>query len=96
MHVLERALRILTAYRLFTLSHLRHHLEADTSFQAALTAASWSRTDLWDALGRTSLCDQSATELWQEIEPSIRRTGRLGSRFHRSTFSIAPGGQAAE
>lgn len=70
--VLERALRVLTAYRLYTQSHLRHHLEADPTFQAALMAARWSRAELWDALGGTSLCDQPA-ELWQEIEPSIRR-----------------------
>lgn len=73
MDVLKRSLRILSAYRLFTLSHLRYHLEADSSYQAALAEARWSRTDLWDALGRTSLCDQPVAELWQVIEPSIRR-----------------------
>lgn len=73
MHVLEQALRILATYRLFTLSHLRHHLQADASFQEVLSAVGWSRTDLWEALGRTSLCDQPVKELWQEIQPSIRR-----------------------
>lgn len=72
-HVLERTLQILATYRLFTLSHLRHHMELDASLQAALNEARWSRTDLWDALGRTSLCDQPVNELWQEIEPPIRR-----------------------
>jgi hypothetical protein len=73
MDVLQRSLRILSAYRLFTLSHLRYHLEADSNYQAALAEARWSRTDLWDALGQTSLCDQPVAELWQVIEPSIRR-----------------------
>lgn len=72
MDVLERALRILTAYRLFTQSHLRHHTGEDSSLQAALAEAGWSPGELWDALGATSLCDQPV-ELWQVIEPSIRR-----------------------
>jgi len=70
--VLKRALRVLTAYRLFTQSHLRHHLDADPAFKAVLMDARWSQAELWDALGATSLCDQPA-ELWQVIEPSIRR-----------------------
>jgi len=82
MRVLERALQILATYRLFTLSHLRHHLKSDASFRSALTDARWSQTDLWDALGRTSLCDQPVKELWQEIEPSIRR---LLYRYYNQT-----------
>lgn len=73
MAAIDRALRVLATYRLFTQSHLRFHLTADPGFGAALTAAGWTPPDLWEALGRTSLCRPASNELWQEFEPAIRR-----------------------
>jgi hypothetical protein len=82
LDVLHRALRALTAYRFFTQSHLQFHLDQDADFAHALREAGWSVGDLWDILGRTSLCGHAGTELWLEFEPSIRRL--LHRYFYRS------------
>jgi hypothetical protein len=82
LDVLHRALRALTAYRFFTQSHLQFHLDKDADFARALGKAGLSVGDLWDVLGRTSLCGHSNTELWLEFEPSIRRL--LHRYFYRS------------
>lgn len=71
--LLERALRVLVAYRLFTQSHLRFHVTADPDFHAALALAGWSLDDLWKAVSRTALLKRPLEEPWQMIEPSIRR-----------------------
>lgn len=71
--LLERTLRVLVAYRLFTQSHLRFHVEADPDFQSALRAAGWSLNDLWGAVSRTALLKRPLEELWQVIHPPIRR-----------------------
>ncbi len=82
LDVVHRALRALTTYRFFTQSHLQFHLDKDTDFARALGDAGWSIGDLWDVLGRTSLCGNANTELWLEFEPSIRRL--LHRYFYRS------------
>ncbi|MBV9163779.1 MAG: TIR domain-containing protein [Pseudonocardiales bacterium] len=71
--LLERTLRVLVAYRLFTQSHLRYHMEADPDFKNALRAAGWSLDDLWKAVSRTALLKRPWEELWQVIHPPIRR-----------------------
>ncbi|MGH3778047.1 MAG: toll/interleukin-1 receptor domain-containing protein [Pseudonocardiaceae bacterium] len=71
--LLERTLRVLVSYRLFTQSHLRFHVEADPDFQSALRAAGWSLNDHWKAVSRTALLKQPSEELWQVIHPPIRR-----------------------
>lgn len=71
--LLERTLRVLVTYRLFTQSHLRYHVEADPDFQSALRAADWSLNDLWRAVSRTALLKRPWEELWQVIHPPIRR-----------------------
>jgi hypothetical protein len=71
--LLERALRVLVAYRLFTQSHLRYHVAADDGFRAALHEAGWTLDDLWKAVSRTALLKRPLEEPWQLIEPPIRR-----------------------
>jgi hypothetical protein len=71
--LLERTLRVLVVYRLFTQSHLRYHVEADPGFQSALQAAGWSLNELWRAVSRTALLKRPLEELWQVIHPPIRR-----------------------
>lgn len=73
MNALVQAYRVLTLYRLFTQSHLRHYLESDDEFRAALTAAGWVLQDLWLAIGETALLKRPLNEPWQEIHPAIRR-----------------------
>lgn len=71
--VLEMALRVLVPYRLFTQSHLAYHLEGDAAFEVALHQAGWNMDELWDALSKTALLKQQSTEIWQELNPPIRR-----------------------
>ena len=73
MQALVQAYRVLAPYRLFTQSHLRHHLESDDKFRATLTAAGWAMPDLWKAIGETALLKRPLKEPWQEIHPAIRR-----------------------
>jgi len=73
MEALVQAYRVLTLYRLFTQSHLRHYLESDDEFRAALTAARWVLPDLWRAIGETALLKRPLNEPWQEIHAAIRR-----------------------
>ena len=71
--VLEHAFRILAPYRIFTQSHLRHHLDMDPSFADALSEAEWSIEDLWQAISGTALLRRPLDEPWQELHAAIRR-----------------------
>jgi hypothetical protein len=82
MRALVEAYRVLSPYRLFTLSHLRHHLDSDASFRAALAAANWALTDLWEAISGTALLRRPLKEPWKEIQTAIRRL--LFRHFYRS------------
>jgi hypothetical protein len=83
LRVLRMMLRVLSTYRLYTQSHLKFHLDADPALAEALRDARWTRVDLWDALGQTTLgTQQAAHEMWHEIEPSLRR---LLHRYHHRT-----------
>lgn len=70
--LLGRTFRILVTYRLFTQSHLRWHIEADTDFQQALVDIGWSLDDLWEEIRRTALLKRQ-TEPWLAVHPPIRR-----------------------
>ncbi|GAB1516246.1 toll/interleukin-1 receptor domain-containing protein [Actinophytocola sp. KF-1] len=70
---IERALRAIVPYRLFTLSHLGYHIDQDPELRSALDDARWQRAELWEALGRTALVQQSSQELWNVISRPIRR-----------------------
>jgi TIR domain len=73
-HALEQAFRVLTPYRLFTQSHLHHHLTLDDGFEQALNSVGWGvKDDLWTAINRTALLLRPLNEPWQEIYPAIRR-----------------------
>jgi hypothetical protein len=83
--VLERALRAITPYRLFTVSHLKYHLAADQVFEQALNDAGWSLDQLWEALGRTALLKQPSEEIWHVLNPPIRR---LLYRYYYPDLSV--------
>ncbi|HKN96834.1 MAG TPA: toll/interleukin-1 receptor domain-containing protein [Pseudonocardiaceae bacterium] len=72
-NVLERALKVIAPYRLFTQSHLAHHVSGDVAFGHALDAVGWELADLWEALSRTALLKQPSEEIWQVLSPPIRR-----------------------
>lgn len=81
--VLRRTLQVLSTYRLYTQSHLAFHLDEDPELQAALDEAGWTHEGLWEALGHTALqANENASEIWHEIEPSLRR---LLHRYHHPT-----------
>jgi hypothetical protein len=70
---LRHAYRLLAPYRLFTQSHLRHHLERDPDLTDVLGRLGWSLTDLWQAICGTALLSRPPTELWRRIHPAVRR-----------------------
>ena len=82
--VLRRMLRVLSTYRLYTQSHLAFHLAEDPPLRDDLAAAGWTAEQLWAALGRTALRSngEKADEIWNEIEPALRR---LLHRYHHPT-----------
>ena len=70
---LEEAFRVLSPYRLITLSHLRHHLERDLVLRTAVHDAEWEIEDLWGAIGGTALLRRPLNEPWQQLQRAIRR-----------------------
>jgi hypothetical protein len=70
---LGAAFRLLAPYRLFTQSHLRHHLTSDEDFSSGLDSVNWSVEDLWRAISGTALLVRPLNEPWQEIYKAIRR-----------------------
>jgi hypothetical protein len=70
---LEQAYRLLSPYRLFTKSHLRHHLESDPAFGTELRDQRGFMEDLWKAVSGTALLLRPLNEPWQAIHPTIRR-----------------------
>jgi TIR domain len=71
--VLERALEVITPYRLFTQSHLKYHVGDDPGFGQELAEADWTLDELWEALARTALLKQPSEEIWEVLNPPIRR-----------------------
>lgn len=72
-HVLDQALRLIVPYRLFTLSHLRLHLERESALGATLGGLGWSLEDLWRAINDIALLTRPLDEPWLEINGAIRR-----------------------
>lgn len=68
----NHALKVLSPYRLITLSHLKFHFDDDAALQEKVTAVGWNMRDLWTALNSTSLLDPRMG-LWRVINPPIRR-----------------------
>jgi hypothetical protein len=80
--VMVHVLRVLAPYRLFTGSHLSHHLDTDAPLRESLADRGWSTTDLWAAIGHISLLSLPLDELWYSVHPPIRRL--LFRFFHRT------------
>ncbi len=78
----KEALRVLAPYRLFTQSHLRHHIQSDPALGDALTGLGWTIENLWQAISETALLSPLQSELWQETCPPIRRL--LYRRYFRA------------
>jgi len=71
--VVRRAVSLLVRYRLFTRSHVQHHLDTDDRFAESLKGAGWELDDLWEALSGMALLKKPLDEIWQEFHPAIRR-----------------------
>ena len=70
---IERALRGLAPYRLFTLAHLRDHVDGDPVLRAMLTELDWKVERLWGEVSSTTLLSRPLKETWQEMQGAIRR-----------------------
>lgn len=82
MQALEDAFRVLVTYRLFTQSHLRHHLNTDEDFSRAMARSGWELTEVWQAISATALLKRPLNEAWQELDKTVRRL--LFRYFYRS------------
>jgi hypothetical protein len=71
--VVETALRSLVTYRLFTMAHLRYHVEGEAWLSRLLGETGWSVDQLWGAISRTALLSRPLDEPWQEVQGAIRR-----------------------
>ncbi len=71
--VLENTFRVLSPYRLFTQSHLRHYIETDPDFDRRLRELHWKLEDLWESVRATALLVRPLDEPWQELHAPIRR-----------------------
>jgi hypothetical protein len=71
--VLEHTFRVLSPYRLFTQSHLRHYIETDPEFDRRLRELHWTMEDLWESVRATALLVRPLDEAWQELHAPIRR-----------------------
>ena len=71
--MVETAFRSLAPYRLFTLAHLRYHVEDETLLSGLLTDSRWSVERLWGAISSTALLSRPLDEPWQEVQGAIRR-----------------------
>ena len=83
----ERAFRLLVPYRLFTQTHVRHHVMSDPGFADALGGLDWSVEDVWRVINRSALLRRPLDEPWQEIYPAIRRL--LFRYFYPSDYARA-------
>jgi hypothetical protein len=90
---LEHAFRLLVPYRLFTMSHLRHHVDSVRGFAQALDDLGWSVEDMWAAVSGSALLRRPLDEPWQEIYPAIRRL--LYRYYYRSADEQAAAHRAA-
>jgi hypothetical protein len=73
LRALAHAFRVLGPYRLFTMSHLRHHFESDDAFRQSLMDQRWNLEHLSKALSGTALLWKPLDEPWHEIHAAIRR-----------------------
>jgi hypothetical protein len=71
--MVETAFRSLVPYRLFTLAHLRHHVEGEILLSGLLADSRWSVEQLWGAISSTALLSLPLDEPWQEVQGAIRR-----------------------
>jgi energy-coupling factor transporter ATP-binding protein EcfA2 len=67
------AIEVLARYRLFTRSHLSHHLDTDPELARAADAAQWLYEDLWEAIADSALLARPLDEPWLAIQSAIRR-----------------------
>jgi hypothetical protein len=71
--VVETAFRSLVPYRLFTLAHLRYHVEFEAWLSGLLADMGWPVERLWGAISGTALLSRPLDEPWQEVQGAIRR-----------------------
>jgi TIR domain len=71
--IVKTALHSLAPYRLFTLAHVRYHVEGHDLLPGLLADAGWSVERLWAVISRTAVLSRPQDEPWQEVQGAIRR-----------------------
>jgi TIR domain len=85
--VLTQCFRVLTPYRFFTQSHLRHYIAADANFSRVIEHTGWSAEKVWNYLSNTAILTRPTVgRPWLTTSPPIRRI--LCRYFHRSDESL--------
>jgi hypothetical protein len=70
---LIQAFRVLAPYRIFTQSHLRHHMASDQRLKDAMRDVGWTAEIMWNYLSGTTLLVLPSKEAWKVTNPAIRR-----------------------
>lgn len=70
---LIHAFRVLAPYRIFTQSHLRHHMASDRRLRDAMDDVGWSAEIMWSYVSGTTLLVRPSKEAWKVTNPAIRR-----------------------
>jgi hypothetical protein len=71
--LIELGLKMLTPYRMVTMSHLKYQINNDADLRTTLDGAARGPVDLLRALYDTALVTPVTGEPWVEIHPPIRR-----------------------
>lgn len=83
LEVINASLQALSAFRIYTVSHLADLVTNEEVLARTFAAVGWSHEDLWEAVRHgASHSQRSDDEIWREIEPAIRR---LLFRFRHRT-----------
>jgi hypothetical protein len=67
------AFRALAPYRIFTQSHLRHHMARDRKLRDMMDDVGWSAEIMWSYLSGTTILVRPSKEAWKVTNPAIRR-----------------------
>ena len=70
---LRAALRLLARYRILTESHLTHHVAVNPLLSEELSKCNWGERELWQVVSQTALLQRPMDELWEAIDPALRR-----------------------
>ena len=81
--VLHDVVEAIAPYRILTESHISHQIEINPDLASRLQICGWNERILWMKLSESALLQRTLEDLWEAIDPPIRRL------LHRYFYSTA-------